>query len=158
MKRSLAPPIRPLAEERAFRSFVRAWGLFRNVMEPFFAGFGISGAQWGVLRTLHRAELEGIPSLRLTELSARLVVRPPSVTGVVDRLERMKLMTRRPSTADRRAKEASLTPAGRRLVNRVLRSHRHQVRRVMSAFSTREARQLLTLMNRFVAHLERLEQ
>ena len=50
-------------------------------MQPYFARFGITGSQWGILRTLHRAEREGLPSLRVTDLSDRLLVRPPSITG-----------------------------------------------------------------------------
>ena len=63
-------------------------------MQPYFARFGISGAQWGVLRQLHLAEQEGLAGLRQTDLSERLLVRPPSVTGVVDRLERVGYVQR----------------------------------------------------------------
>ena len=58
--------------ESAFREMIRVFGLLERVMQPYFARFGISGAQWGVLRNLHRAEQEGIPALRLTDLSERL--------------------------------------------------------------------------------------
>src|SRR5437016_2507823 len=80
--------------ESAFREMIRVFGLLERVMQPYFARFGISGAQWGVLRNLHRAEQEGIPALRLTDLSERLLVRPPSVAGVVERLERSGLVAR----------------------------------------------------------------
>src|SRR5262245_15454240 len=80
--------------ERALRELVHAFGLLDRVMQPYFAKFGISGSHWGVLRNLHRAEQEGLPGLRLTDLSERLLIRPPSVTGVVDRLERAGLVNR----------------------------------------------------------------
>ena len=74
------------------------------------ARFGISGSQWGVLVTLHRGEVEERrTALRLTDLGDRLIVRPPSVTGVVDRLQRMGLVARTPSSDDHRAKDVSLT-------------------------------------------------
>src|SRR5437879_5541328 len=98
--------------ENAFRELIRTFGLAERVMQPYFARFGISAAQWGVLRNLHRAEQEGLPGLRLTELSDRLLVRPPSVNGVVDRLERAGLVVRGGSPTDLRAKQISLTPAG----------------------------------------------
>ncbi|MBI1850689.1 MAG: MarR family transcriptional regulator [Planctomycetes bacterium] len=144
--------------EQAFRAFVRTWGLFRNTMEPYFASFGISGAQWGVLRLLMRSEQEGARSLRLTEIGERLLVRPPSVTGLIDRLERMGLVARKPSRVDRRATEICLTPQGRRLAKRVHRRHGHQIRSVMSTFTIAETRQLHDLMLRMAAHLEKLEQ
>src|SRR5881409_2713776 len=101
------------------RAVVRSFGLLRRDMDPYFAQFGVSASQWGVLRALHRAELEGHDALRLTDLCDRLLVRPPSVTGVVDRLQRIGLIKREPSNEDARAKVVSLTPAGRDLTERV---------------------------------------
>src|SRR5437764_7881244 len=108
------PPTGP--PENAFRELIRTFGLVERVMQPYFAQFGISGSQWGVLRQLHRAELEGQASLRLTELSERLLIRPPSVTGLVDRLERAKLVVRAGSPTDLRAKQIAPTRAARTLV------------------------------------------
>lgn len=78
-----------------FRSMLRNHGLMRRTMEPFFASYGISGAQWGILAVLHRSECDGEPALRLTDLGERLIIRPPSVTTVIDRLEKMGLVERR---------------------------------------------------------------
>src|SRR5437868_3671173 len=82
------------APETAVRALVRTFGLLERVQQPYFARFGISGSQWGVLRALHRAQKENLSSLRLTDLSERLLVRPPSVTGVIDRLQRAGLVVR----------------------------------------------------------------
>src|SRR3954447_10247686 len=91
--------------EPAFLALVRTFGLLRRVMEPYFARFGLSGAQWGALRTLHRETVDPDKgSLRLTDLGDRLLVRPPSVTGVVDRLQRMGLVDRTTSAEDHRVK------------------------------------------------------
>src|SRR6516162_1940876 len=109
--------------EGTFRELIRTLGLLERVMQTYFARFGISGSQWGVLCNLHRAEHEGLPGLRLTDLSDRLLIRPPSVTGVVDRLERAHLVVRDGSPTDSRAKLVALTPPGRALVERVLAGH-----------------------------------
>src|SRR4051794_4985740 len=116
-----AKPVRPA--ESAFRELIRVFGLLERVMQPYFARFGISGSQWGVLRTLHRVEQEGVAGLRLTDLSDRLLLRPPSVTGVIDRLERAGLVARDGSPTDLRAKQVALTDQGRQLVERVLAVH-----------------------------------
>src|SRR5207247_10326817 len=105
LKQTPLPIGRPA--EGAFRELLRVVGLLERVMQPYFAQFGISGAHWGVLRNLHRAEEEGLPGLRLTDLSDRLLIRPPSVTGVVDRLERAGLVSRGESTIDLRSKVVS---------------------------------------------------
>src|SRR5215468_1312905 len=117
MQRTLTSPrSTPTAAERSFRQLIRAFGLLERVMQPYFAQFGISGAQWGVLRNLHRAELEGKAGLRLTDLSRRMLIRPPSVTGIVDRLERAGLLARHAAPDDLRAKQVALTERGRDLV------------------------------------------
>ena len=76
-----------MATETAFKEFLRVFGLMERIMHAHFARFGISGSQWGVLRVLDRARKEGQRGLRITDLSDRLLIRPPSVTGAIDRLE-----------------------------------------------------------------------
>src|SRR3954451_1617460 len=139
--------------EAAFRSLIRTFGLLERVMLPHFARLGVSASQWGVLRTLHRAEANGTGALRLTDLSERLLVRPPSVTGVVARLERDGLVTRDPSPTDQRAKTVSLTAAGRQLMRRVLDAHGEQVSKVMGGLGSDGCRQLRELLDRLEWHL-----
>src|SRR5437667_12034051 len=111
LKSTLPVPVQP--PEGTFRELLRVLGLLERVMQPYFAQFGISGSHWGVLRNLHRAEQEGLQGLRLTDLSERLLIRPPSVTGVIDRLERAGLVIRAESAIDLRATTVTLSSAGR---------------------------------------------
>ncbi len=140
--------------ETVFRCLLRTCDLVKRVMIPYFARFGISGSQWGVLRALYHAEREGLQSLRLTDLGDRLLIRPPSVTSVVDRLYKMKLVARAASPADLRAKHIHLTPAGRELVERILKEHSAKIESLMSGLSLPEQADLQQLMNRLVSHLE----
>jgi DNA-binding MarR family transcriptional regulator len=133
---------------------LRTIGLLERVMQPYFARFGITGAQWGVLRNLHRAEQEGLPGLRLTDLSERLVIRPPSVHGVVDRLERFRLVSRGGTPTDLRAKQVSLTLKGRSLVQEVLAVHEAQIKMVMGGLSPDEQTELHRLLQVLGKHLE----
>src|SRR5262249_37859305 len=109
-----------LLDNNALREVIRTYGLVERVMLPYFGRFGITGSQWGVLRNLHRAEQAGSPALRLSELSERLLIRPPSVTGLIDRLERAGLVRRTVGPTDLRVRQIQLTAAGRELVERVL--------------------------------------
>ncbi len=157
LTQSLSPPDpqqRPT--EAVFRALVRTCGLMRHTMHPFFARFGISGSQWGVLLVLHRAEAEGSQALRLTDISDRLLIRPPSVTGVVERLTRMGLVGRAASAADQRAKPVALTAAGHELVQRVVDNHGEYVKTILGALSPQEQQQLLALLDRLGVHLEAL--
>ena len=148
-----AKPANPPAEE-AFRELIRTLGLLERVMQPYFARHGISGSQWGVLRALHRAEGDGILGLRQTDLSERLLVRPPSVTGALDRLERAGLVSRGGSATDHRAKLVRLSAKGRHLVEHVLTGHHDQIEAVMAGLRTNEQADLYRLLHRLREHLE----
>ena len=144
------------ATEMALREFVRVVGLLERVMQPYFARFGISGSQWGLLRVLHRASQAGETALRLTDLSDRLLIRPPSVSGAVDRLVRAGLVARDSSAADHRAKHVALTPRGRQLIEKILAGHGKQVAHVLGGLSPGEQKQFHALLERFGQHLEGL--
>src|SRR5438105_14497853 len=146
LKRTLPAVNRPA--EGAFRELLRVLGLLERVMQPYFAQFGISGSQWGVMRNLHRAEEQQLPEMRLTDLSDRLLIRPPSVTGVVDRLERAGLVVRGGSRTDLRVKQVGLTPDGRQLVKRVLAVHSDQVSAVLGGLEPDEQAELHRLLAR----------
>jgi DNA-binding MarR family transcriptional regulator len=148
---SAAPPA-----GMAFRELIRTFGLVERVMQPYFARFGISGSQWGVLRNLHRAEQHGLPGLRLSELSDRLLIRPPSVTGLVDRLERAGLAQRDAAPTDLRAKLLTLTRKGRLLVDKVLKLHEKQMATVLTGLTGAEQRELHRLLTVWRKHLEGL--
>lgn len=146
--KSLAPADNPL------RELIRTFGLLERIMQPYFARFGISGSQWGILRNLHRAEEEGPRGLRLSELSQRLLIRPPSVTGLVDRLVRAGLVARDGSTADLRVKEVQLTRIGRRLVERVLEGHQNQVDILLAGLGDDDQKDLMRLLSKWRDHLD----
>jgi len=141
---------------RAFREFLRVFGLVERAMQPYFARFGISGSQWGVLRNLHRAENDGATGLRVSVLSERLLIRPASVTGVVDRLERAGLVAREGDPTDHRAKFVRLTKLGRQLVERVLAGHQRQIESVFGGLRMEEQVRLHGLLSRLSLHLEGL--
>jgi len=150
---------RPTAEppnETAVRALVRTFGLLERVQQPYWAQFGISGSQWGVLRALQRAEAEGTATLRLKDLSERLLVRPPSITGVIDRLERAGLVVRGASSGDLRSKPVTLTTRGRQLVEQVLGSHRPRLAQLLQGLSISEQETLHQLLVRWGEHLSHL--
>jgi DNA-binding MarR family transcriptional regulator len=95
-----------------------------------------------------------LAGLRQTDLSERLLIRPPSVTGVLDRLERAGLVTRVGSATDLRTKHVALTTKGRQLVERVLTGHQAQIESVMAGLRTGEQAELRRLLSQLRQHLE----
>ena len=142
--------------EAVFHSFLRSYGFLRQIMEPYFARFGVSGPQWGVLRILQRAELNGESGLRLKDLGERLFIQPPSVTAVVDRLERQGLVKRSGSKADLRVRCVRLTSPGRKLLAEVLEGHAEQIENLFRGLSAAERATLQNLLGKFEEHLKKL--
>ncbi|HSZ54416.1 MAG TPA: MarR family transcriptional regulator [Tepidisphaeraceae bacterium] len=145
-----------VAPERAFLALVRTIGLLERVMQPQFARFGVSGSQWAALRTLQRAEADGQPSLRITDLSERLLIRPPSVTGVIDRLERSGMVARDTSPDDLRTRRVRLTAGGHRLLRQVTGVYAEQVERALGGLRSSDQQELHRLLQRLSLHLEKL--
>jgi DNA-binding MarR family transcriptional regulator len=135
------------------RALLRTLALLERVMQPYFAQLGISSSQWGVLRTLQQSGPDG---LRLVDLSELLLIRPPSVTGVVDRLERAGLVKRLDSPLDARSKQVALTPVGRQLVERVLAGLPEQYEKVLGILQPEEQVTLVQLLDRLGLHFEAL--
>lgn len=149
-------PSGPSPGETGLRSLVQAFGLIQRIMLPYFTSFGLSAAKWGILRALQRAEGEGLEELRLTDVSSRMLIQPPGVTAVVARLRNEGLVRIRLSPADRRSRLVSLTPRGRRLVERVLVGHPERVQRLVSGLSEPEQAEFARLVGRLNEGLRRL--
>lgn len=150
----MAAPSTPA--EGAFRSLIRTFGLIERVMNPYFSQHGISGAQWGVLRALHRAAAEGKDALSVTELSDRLLIRPPSVTGVIDRMVKEGWVSREPLPSDMRVKQIRLKPKARDLLRKILSEHEAQIGRLLGGLSPAEQAELHRLLDLMAEHLQTL--
>jgi DNA-binding MarR family transcriptional regulator len=71
---------------------------------------GVTPTQWTVLMCLWKDD-----GLSFTELGKKLSFDHPTITGVVDRMEREKLVKRRRDHIDRRVVKVFLTPKGKNL-------------------------------------------
>jgi MarR family 2-MHQ and catechol resistance regulon transcriptional repressor len=139
--------------EGILHTLLRTWGLLRQAQDPYFARFGISGSQWGILRVLQRAEASGEAEVPLKAVSERLLIQPPSVTGVVDRMERLGLVKRSHSAEDMRVRHLSLTPQGRALLSRVLEGHAKRIQSLFGGLELQDQKTMLQLLKRLEVHL-----
>lgn len=74
------------------------------------ANYNVTPPQWGVLVALWEQD-----GLSLSELAQRSFFDGPTMTGIVDRLEKATLVERRRDSTDRRVISVYLTDEGRRL-------------------------------------------
>ncbi len=103
------------AEEEALLNLWRTHDQFQIRFVRFFREFGLTASQYNVLRIL-RGEGQPLPCL---EIADRLITAVPAITGLVDRLEAMELITRDRSTDDRRVVYVAISPRGLECINRM---------------------------------------
>ena len=92
----------------ALRRIIRAVDLHsRQLMD----GHGLTGPQLVALQELSRGG-----TLSARDLARMVQVSQPTITGILDRLERRALITRARSESDRRTLDVALTDEGRRVL------------------------------------------
>lgn len=116
-----------------------------EVLRPF----GLSPAGGLVLSML----ADATESLTPGEIRDRLLVKGPTVTGVIDSLEAAGLVRRLPHPADRRRVLVELTDAGRGLADRFRPAVHAAERPWLDCLDEAERRLLLDLLGRVQSHL-----
>ncbi len=100
------------------------------------------------------AQLERVPEgLKMSELSQRLMVTGGNVTGITDGLEKEGLVVREVDAADRRVYRVRLTAEGARQFRRMAAEHEQWIIDLFSALSSKQKKQLLTLLGELKAHV-----
>src|SRR5690348_6152602 len=107
------PPAGDTPPPATWQALIRVDGLVRRLSDPHFARYGLSAAQWGVLRSLARLEERGLPEPRMRELSDALLVQPPSLSATLDRMVRAGLVVRKEDPEDQRSRRIAMTEAAR---------------------------------------------
>ncbi|MBL8953510.1 MAG: winged helix-turn-helix transcriptional regulator [Myxococcaceae bacterium] len=127
----------------ALRRLVRA---ARRSANELNATLGISGSQLFVLQ-----QLVEHPKVSLGELAALTHTDHSSVSVVVSRLVRRRLVARRPSSHDGRRVELSLTPKGRALLHRAPEVLQERLVAALEGLPKGKLRTLRVLLDRVVS-------
>lgn len=107
---------------------------FRHTLRQFLvfsedkaAGFGLTPQQHQALLAI-RAAPEG--GATIGYVAERLILKPHSASGLVDRLETQGWLTRAPSPQDRRQALLILTDRAREALEGLSATHREEIRRL----------------------------
>ena len=121
---------------------------FHNAMDRWLEHHDLSDSRMGVLwRLRHKDEMT------LGELAEDLDVSPRNITGLVDHLEKDKLVERFPDAADRRAIRVRLSPAGKQKLADIKRQIGSQRQGLTAGFSEDELKQLRHLCLKLVQNM-----
>lgn len=108
-KSGFLPVLRELAE--CYQAFERYSA--RHIRQ-----FGLTPPQFDIVATLGNTE-----GMTFRQLGEQTLITKGTLTGVVDRLERQGLVSRRENPADGRSQRVCLTPEGQALFERVFPAH-----------------------------------
>ena len=127
-------------------AILRAADLLRRRVTAIVAPAGLTLQQYNVLRILHSAQPEPLPTL---EIGDRMIESTPGITRLLDRLEQKDLVRRERGSEDRRVVQCWITQAGIALLANLDTALAEADRRSLGALEKGELRQL-------VDHLERI--
>lgn len=124
---------------------LRAREAVMQQFRPLLAEHGLTEQQWRVLRVL--CEQNG---LEAKDLASRTLMLQPSLTGVVDRLERDGFVERRRARGDGRKVTIWLTRKARRLYDRVAPQAEARYARLQASVGDPEWGSLYRSLNRLI--------
>jgi len=110
------------------------------------AGFGLTPAQFFVLRST----LSHDSSPTMGALAYDTLQHCATVSGIVDRLEKMGLVTRHRDYLDRRQMLVELTAAGHEVLGRIRACREKRLRETLTRLSPHDALELLRLLRTYL--------
>jgi DNA-binding MarR family transcriptional regulator len=118
--------------------------LVQNALAEIAGEYDLSITQTRLLGILRDRE----PTMN--QLGHHLGLDKSSITGLVDRAQRRGLVTRTPSTVDRRSFQVSITDAGRRLTEQVAARFAERIERCVEPLPATDRKRLSRMATRIV--------
>ncbi|MFZ5646570.1 MAG: MarR family winged helix-turn-helix transcriptional regulator [Bacillota bacterium] len=138
---------------RTVIALASACDALEDVMAMHFARFGLSRAKFEALIQLRMA---GDGGLTQSDLGKKMMVSRANITGLIERMEREGLVTRKSDPSDKRAFRVLLTDRSAVLMEAFLPVHGDYVHRTMSGLSAEEKETLISLLEKLKKGLESL--
>jgi homoprotocatechuate degradation regulator HpaR len=104
-------------------------GQFRPILKEF----ALTEQQWRIIRVLDGEPVDG---LEAGQIARRCCILSPSLTGVLERMQRDGLILRTRAQEDQRRLLVSLTPHGRKLITEIAPRIEEQYRLLEERFGT----------------------
>jgi DNA-binding MarR family transcriptional regulator len=128
-------------------------GIIHRYMRRFFETqmktYDITPPQFEVLMSLWNQD-----GLVLSDLGRRLSRDGPTITGIIDRMEKKKLVTRRRSTRDRRVIQVYLAPRAWEIKENLMNMQREASQDITLDFSDQEVAILQQLLQKMLTNIE----
>src|SRR3990172_12121857 len=131
---------------RAMVSYGGALAVADPIRLRFWDRRGLTMAQ---LRLMYTMLLDGEQSAG--QLAEKMSVRPPTITGLTNRLIKQKLIKRLADPGDRRVVRVELTAEGRRVISQIEAASRAYLTRIFGLMGDERVNELISLLDEFTA-------
>jgi DNA-binding MarR family transcriptional regulator len=115
-------------EFRRLAAFRLALRHFQSFSEHASETLGLTSQQYQALLSIRA--YAGDDPFTVTVLAQNLLIKHNSAVGLVDRIEQLGLVARRPSPQDRRSVVVELTARGKRVINKLAIEHRRELQKM----------------------------
>ena len=137
-------PFRSIYEE-AELNMVRTSSIIADQMAQVFKPYGITGAQYNVLRILKGSEAEGLCRNAVRD---RMLTRMSDMTRMLDRMEEAGLVERERDESDRRHVTTHITVAGKKILKDLEGVLAERQQEQLGHMSERDLKALIELLTR----------
>lgn len=138
----------PFADDYLLYLLARASSLASAEFHAELASLGIPVPTWRILATL-----SGTPGRSVGTIAARALMKQPTVTKILDRLQEEGLVERRPAPGDRRSVLVEITEAGEDVVTYLIGRARVHEKDILSSHTPAETLILKRVLQQLVRRL-----
>lgn len=134
----------------SFLNLLRTGDILRATVERRMRKYDLTGPAFGILTLLESAPEKQLP---MNAIGEQLVVTQANVTGLVDTLEKKKLVERKHDPNDRRVRYIRITNAGSKKLKKILPEHLRFIESLFRTFARKEKNSLIQSLERVRAQL-----
>ncbi|NSL52627.1 MarR family winged helix-turn-helix transcriptional regulator [Calidifontibacillus erzurumensis] len=141
-----------IEEELSLKLFIvltRAFQSIRKCVEEDIKSTGLNPTEFAVLELIYSKGDQPIQ-----KIGEKVLIASSSITYVVDKLEKKKLLERKPCPKDRRITYASITEAGIRFMDEIFPKHRAAIHEICNGLDSEEKCKLIELLKKLGYYAE----
>lgn len=141
-------------EELSLKLFVvlnRALDSVKRRVEEDIKCLGLNPTEFAVLELIYNKGDQPIQ-----KIGEKVLIASSSITYVVDKLEKKKLLKRIPCPKDRRVTYATITPAGMELMKDVFPKHRQAINEICAGIDLQEKKEMIEQLKKLGYYAEKV--
>jgi MarR family 2-MHQ and catechol resistance regulon transcriptional repressor len=148
------PGNRILLEDLSLKLLIvlsRALQSVNKLVEEDIKRLGLNPTEFAVLELIYSKGDQPIQ-----KIGDKVLIASSSITYVVDKLEKKKLLERKPCPKDRRVTYAAITPEGAEFMDKVFPSHRAAIHEICGGLDSEEKKLMIQLLKKLGYHAQGL--